>query len=193
ASASPRSILARRVATLPRRGTILMSGRRASNCALRRGDEVPIRAPFGSAARLCAPTSRSRGSARGSIAAIASCGGRIVSTSFIEWTDRSVRCSPRRRSSSLVHSALPPTSASGRILAHKLAGQENAHRPYGGVVPENAARAHVEVLPGLVEDVVGEAGMSLRDVDAIAATAGPGLIGGVMVGLVMAKGLALAA
>jgi N6-L-threonylcarbamoyladenine synthase len=79
-----------------------------------------------------------------------------------------------------------------RILAHKLAGQESAHRPYGGVVPEIAARAHVEILPRLIEDVLAEAGVSLMDVDAIAATAGPGLIGGVMVGLVTAKGLALA-
>jgi N6-L-threonylcarbamoyladenine synthase len=80
-----------------------------------------------------------------------------------------------------------------RILAHKLAGQEAAHTPYGGVVPEIAARAHVEILPGLVEDVLAEAGIGLGEVDAIAATAGPGLIGGVMVGLVTAKGLALAA
>jgi N6-L-threonylcarbamoyladenine synthase len=80
-----------------------------------------------------------------------------------------------------------------RILAHKLAGQEAAHAPYGGVVPEIAARAHVEILPGLVEDVLEEAGVALAEVDAIAATAGPGLIGGVMVGLVTAKGLALAA
>ena len=79
-----------------------------------------------------------------------------------------------------------------RILAHRLAGQEEAHRPYGGVVPEIAARAHVEILPRLVEEVLAEAGVSLDGVDAIAATAGPGLIGGVMVGLVTAKGLALA-
>ena len=80
-----------------------------------------------------------------------------------------------------------------RILAHKLAGQEAAHRPYGGVVPEIAARAHVEILPPLIEDVLAEAGVELDEVDAIAATAGPGLIGGVMVGLVTAKGLALSA
>ncbi len=79
-----------------------------------------------------------------------------------------------------------------RILAHRLAGQEAAHRPYGGVVPEIAARAHVEILPRLVEEVLAEAEVKLADVDAIAATAGPGLIGGVMVGLVTAKGLALA-
>ena len=80
-----------------------------------------------------------------------------------------------------------------RILAHRLAGQEAAHRPYGGVVPEIAARAHVEILPRLIEEVLAEAGIDLAEVDAIAATAGPGLIGGVMVGLVTAKGLALAA
>ncbi|HEX8365422.1 MAG TPA: tRNA (adenosine(37)-N6)-threonylcarbamoyltransferase complex transferase subunit TsaD [Allosphingosinicella sp.] len=79
-----------------------------------------------------------------------------------------------------------------RILAHRLAGQEEAHRPYGGVVPEIAARAHVEILPRLIEEVLAEADVELGEVDAIAATAGPGLIGGVMVGLVTAKGLALA-
>jgi N6-L-threonylcarbamoyladenine synthase len=78
------------------------------------------------------------------------------------------------------------------ILAHRLAGQEEAHRPYGGVVPEIAARAHVEILPRLIGEVLADAGVKLGDVDAIAATAGPGLIGGVMVGLVTAKGLALA-
>jgi N6-L-threonylcarbamoyladenine synthase len=80
-----------------------------------------------------------------------------------------------------------------RILAHRLAGQEAAHRPFGGVVPEIAARAHVEILPALIEQVLEEARIDLAEVDAIAATAGPGLIGGVMVGLVTAKGLALAA
>ena len=80
-----------------------------------------------------------------------------------------------------------------RILAHRLAGQEAAHRPFGGVVPEIAARAHVEILPELIEQVLHEAQVDLGEVDAIAATAGPGLIGGVMVGLVTAKGLALAA
>ena len=79
-----------------------------------------------------------------------------------------------------------------RILAHKLAGQEAHHAPYGGVVPEIAARAHVEMLAPLVEAALDEADMTLAQVDAIAATAGPGLIGGVMVGLVTGKALALA-
>ena len=79
------------------------------------------------------------------------------------------------------------------ILAHRLAGQEEAHRPFGGVVPEIAARAHVEMLTPLVEAALNEAGVTLADIDAVAATAGPGLIGGVMVGLVTGKALALAA
>lgn len=79
------------------------------------------------------------------------------------------------------------------ILAQRVAGQEAAHAPFGGVVPEIAARAHVEVLAPLIEQVLAEAGKTLADVDAIAATAGPGLIGGVMVGLVTGKALAMAA
>ncbi|CAM3127406.1 tRNA N6-adenosine threonylcarbamoyltransferase [Sphingomonas antarctica] len=79
------------------------------------------------------------------------------------------------------------------VLAHKLATQEAHHRPFGGVVPEIAARAHVEAVGPLVEAALAEAGVSLADVDAIAATAGPGLIGGVLVGLMTAKGLAYAA
>ena len=79
-----------------------------------------------------------------------------------------------------------------RILAQRIASQDEAHRPYGGVVPEIAARAHAERIAPLVEATLADAGMTLDDVDAIAATAGPGLIGGVMVGLVTAKALAMA-
>ena len=79
------------------------------------------------------------------------------------------------------------------ILAHRLAGQERAHAPFGGVVPEIAARAHVDAVMPLVEAALDDAKLRLTDVDAIAATAGPGLIGGVMVGLVTAKALAHAA
>ena len=78
------------------------------------------------------------------------------------------------------------------VLAERIASQDEAHRPYGGVVPEIAARAHAEKLAPLIEATLGDAGMALGDVDAIAATAGPGLIGGVMVGLVTAKALAMA-
>lgn len=80
-----------------------------------------------------------------------------------------------------------------RIIAHALAGQAESHAPFGGVVPEIAARAHVDRLMPLVEQVLSESGLGLADVDAIAATAGPGLIGGVMVGLVTGKALAHAA
>ena len=80
-----------------------------------------------------------------------------------------------------------------RVLAHRLAGQEAAHAPFGGVVPEIAARAHVEVLEPLIRAALADAGVGLSEVDAIAATAGPGLIGGVMVGLVTGKALAHAA
>jgi len=80
-----------------------------------------------------------------------------------------------------------------RVLAQQVVGQTAAHQPYGGVVPEIAARAHVEVLPGLIRQVLADAKVVLDDVDAIAATAGPGLIGGVMVALQAGKGLALAA
>ncbi len=80
-----------------------------------------------------------------------------------------------------------------RILAQRIASQDAAHAPYGGVVPEIAARAHVEVLTPLIAATLADAGLELGDVDAIAATAGPGLIGGVMVGLVTAKALAMAA
>lgn len=78
------------------------------------------------------------------------------------------------------------------ILAQRIASQDDAHRPYGGVVPEIAARAHAERLAPLIEATLTDAGMELADVDAIAATAGPGLIGGVMVGLVTGKALAMA-
>ena len=80
-----------------------------------------------------------------------------------------------------------------RILSHRLARQDEAHRPFGGVVPEIAARAHVEALEPLIAAAFEEAGLTLADVDAVAATAGPGLIGGVMVGLVTGKALAHAA
>jgi N6-L-threonylcarbamoyladenine synthase len=80
-----------------------------------------------------------------------------------------------------------------RILAQAVVGQDQAHQPFGGVVPEIAARAHVEILPSLIRQVLDDAKLSVGDLDAVAATAGPGLIGGVMVALLAGKGLALAA
>ena len=95
--------------------------------------------------------------------------------------------------SSCDDSAAALVTSDRRILAQAVVGQNSAHQPYGGVVPEIAARAHVEILPELIERVLAEAKMSIHDVDAVAATAGPGLIGGVMVALLAGKGLALAA
>jgi len=95
--------------------------------------------------------------------------------------------------SSCDDSAVALVTDDRRILAQAVVGQNNAHQPFGGVVPEIAARAHVEILPGLIAGVLDDAKMSVHDVDAVAATAGPGLIGGVMVALLAGKGLALAA
>ena len=80
----------------------------------------------------------------------------------------------------------------GEILSNIVFSQLEEHRPYGGVVPEIASRAHVEKLDGIIAEALSAAHIKLCDVDAVAATAGPGLIGGVMVGLTTAKALALA-
>ena len=80
----------------------------------------------------------------------------------------------------------------GRVLSAPVLSQLADHKPYGGVVPEIAARSHLDHLDGLIRLALDEAKLAPADLDAIAATAGPGLIGGVMVGLVTAKALALA-
>jgi len=79
-----------------------------------------------------------------------------------------------------------------KILSNVVLSQIEEHAAFGGVVPEIAARAHVEALDGVIEAALQEAGLTLDDVDAIAATAGPGLIGGLIVGLTMAKAIAAA-
>src|SRR3990167_8976676 len=94
--------------------------------------------------------------------------------------------------SSCDETAAALVTADRQILAQRIASQDEAHRPYGGVVPEIAARAHAERLAPLIAQVLADAKMRLDQVDAVAATAGPGLIGGVMVGLVTAKALAMA-
>lgn len=81
----------------------------------------------------------------------------------------------------------------GRVLANVVRSQWEEHRPYGGVVPEIAARAHAECLDDIVKAALDEAGLSIPRIDAIAATAGPGLNGGLIAGLVTAKAIALAA
>ena len=94
--------------------------------------------------------------------------------------------------SSCDDSAAALVTSDRQILAQAVVGQNEFHRPFGGVVPEVAARAHAEVLPGLIRQVLSNAECRVADVDVIAATAGPGLIGGVMVGLMAGKGLSLA-
>jgi N6-L-threonylcarbamoyladenine synthase len=77
-----------------------------------------------------------------------------------------------------------------RVLAQALYSQEDRHAPFGGVVPEIAARAHVLILDRLIARVMAEAGLGFRDLAGVAASAGPGLIGGLIVGLVTAKAIA---
>ncbi|HYP58215.1 MAG TPA: tRNA (adenosine(37)-N6)-threonylcarbamoyltransferase complex transferase subunit TsaD [Beijerinckia sp.] len=81
----------------------------------------------------------------------------------------------------------------GEILSNEVMSQIAEHAAYGGVVPEIAARAHIDVLDRLILRALANAGVKLADLDAIAAAAGPGLIGGVIVGLTTGKALALAA
>src|SRR5436190_3522885 len=80
----------------------------------------------------------------------------------------------------------------GRILSNVVYSQLTEHRRFGGVVPEIAARAHLERIDGLLADALAEAKLGLGELDGIAATGGPGLIGGVMVGVMTAKALAFA-
>jgi N6-L-threonylcarbamoyladenine synthase len=79
-----------------------------------------------------------------------------------------------------------------RVFSDVVLGQAAAHAPYRGVVPEIAARAHVEGLDGTIAAAMRDAGLGFAELDGVAATAGPGLIGGVMVGLVAGKAIALA-
>ena len=78
----------------------------------------------------------------------------------------------------------------GEILSSEVFGQDTLHAEFGGVVPEIAARAHAERLDLVTGTALDRAGVSLADIDAVAVTAGPGLIGGVLAGVMFAKGLA---
>ena len=78
------------------------------------------------------------------------------------------------------------------VLSSIVASQIAEHRPYGGVVPEIAARAHVEVVDLVIAEAMAKAGLGFGDLSGVAATAGPGLVGGVMVGLAAGKAIALA-
>jgi len=78
-----------------------------------------------------------------------------------------------------------------RILSNVVLSQLDEHRPYGGVVPEIAARSHLDHIDRIVDEAMREADVSFNDLDCVAATGGPGLIGGVIVGVMTAKAIAL--
>lgn len=82
-----------------------------------------------------------------------------------------------------------PGDPVGAILGAEVQGQDALHASFGGVVPEIAARAHAERLDRVTEAALAKAGLGLGDLDAVAVTAGPGLIGGVLAGVMFAKGL----
>jgi tRNA N6-adenosine threonylcarbamoyltransferase len=92
----------------------------------------------------------------------------------------------------IVEAPAASSAPGGRILANLVYSQLTEHRRFGGVVPEIAARAHLERIDGLIEEALATAGLDLAQLDGIAATGGPGLIGGVMVGVMTAKALAFA-
>ena len=78
-----------------------------------------------------------------------------------------------------------------RVLSDVVLSQIEAHRPYGGIVPEVAARAHMQTTDAVVREAMEKSGLDFKDLDAVAATGGPGLIGGVIVGVMTAKAIAL--
>jgi len=83
-------------------------------------------------------------------------------------------------------------AACGHILSNEVLSQIAQHAAYGGVVPEVAARAHIEALDRLIIRSLTQANLDIQDIDAIAAAGGPGLIGGVIIGVTAAKAIALA-
>lgn len=94
--------------------------------------------------------------------------------------------------SSCDETAAAVLAADGAILAEAVLSQQAEHAPYGGVVPEIAARAHLDHLPRLVAGVMADAGLGFADLVGVAATSGPGLIGGLIVGAGFGKGIAIA-
>ena len=93
--------------------------------------------------------------------------------------------------SSCDETAAAVLDGTGRVLAESVLSQEKDHTPYGGVVPEIAARAHLAALPELVHQTMTRAGVGYSGLGAVAASTGPGLIGGLIVGSALAKGIAI--
>ena len=83
-------------------------------------------------------------------------------------------------------------SEDGEVLANVVSSQAELHTAYGGVVPEIASRRHLELVTPVIREALREAGATLADVDKVAVTQGPGLVGALLVGLAAAKGLAWA-
>ncbi|MCK4939487.1 MAG: tRNA (adenosine(37)-N6)-threonylcarbamoyltransferase complex transferase subunit TsaD, partial [Rhodospirillaceae bacterium] len=81
-------------------------------------------------------------------------------------------------------------TAKGEVLSNVVLSQIESHKPYGGIVPEVAARAHMETTDAIVARAMSDAGLGFDQIDAVAATGGPGLIGGVIVGVMTAKAIA---
>jgi N6-L-threonylcarbamoyladenine synthase len=92
--------------------------------------------------------------------------------------------------SSCDETAAAVVTSEREILSNVVLSQLKAHQPYGGVVPEIAARAHAEAMDIVIDQALDQAKVTLKDIDIIAATGGPGLIGGVMVGVMAGKALA---
>src|SRR5688572_29170310 len=95
--------------------------------------------------------------------------------------------------SSCDETAAAVVQSDGLVLSDVVRSQVAAHAPYGGVVPEIAARDHLRASVPVVEKALADAGMRLADVDGIAVTARPGLVGALLVGVQLAKGLAWSA
>lgn len=92
--------------------------------------------------------------------------------------------------SSCDDTACAVVDGAGRVLASVVSSQLEAHRPYGGVVPEIASREHLTNLPPVVDEALARAGIGVEALDAVAATRGPGLVGSLLVGLSAARALA---
>ena len=86
--------------------------------------------------------------------------------------------------------AVAIVDGAGKVRSEVVLSQVAEHRPYGGIVPEIAARSHLAHLDGLIAKAISDAGVHFKDLTAVAATAGPGLIGGVIVGVMTAKAIA---
>ena len=79
-----------------------------------------------------------------------------------------------------------------RVLANRISSQHDIHRPFGGIVPELASRRHIEMIQPVVAAALQDAGLTLDDIQLLAATQGPGLVGSLLVGFTFAKAVALA-